>query len=327
MADAAESVGKIVFVNGKAIVSRLEPKATKALAFNDDIYAMDTIETKNGSLKILFEDQTVMSLAENSKVLITEQIYRPKQGTRNSIFDVLKGKVRTVVEKVAGNSDVKLQTPTAVAGIRGTDIGIQVDGNKTQFLCFDGLVETYFKGAPEQKVMLEAGQLTTIQSSPPTAPEAIPTNVQRSYTAQEGPALREVLKQSGGEGLNKKELLPPPPPPANNERTQNDSQAQGRRNEGQNHQGSGEASGSRQREDPQVLQSNGQNNGQNHPEGPQGPPPPPPPPPLLPGGNSETPMELVPPGGTGPMGGGAGSGASVPTTAPVDIPVTFPTPG
>lgn len=327
LATAAESVGKIVFVKGKATVLRLEPKGSKDLNFNDDIFAMDTVETKNGSLKILFEDQTVMSLSENSKVLITEQIFKPKQGVRKSIFDVLKGKVRTIVEKVAAeDSDVKLQTPTAVAGIRGTDVGIQVEGNRTQFLCFDGLVETYFKGAPEQKVMLEAGQLTTIQSAAPSTPENIPADVQKQFRP-EAPALKEVLNQSGGQGLNKKEFLPPPPPAQENhqEAVQNNKK-QDQRSQQQNQQVN--------HQDQQSLRHDPAPQSPDAPpaQGPQGPPPPQAP--LLPGGTQEVPVGLAPPGPTpgtaGTSGGGAGAPAptpTAPTTTPVDVPMSFPVPG
>ena len=90
---ASESVGKVVFVKGNAQVLRVEPKVTKSLSFNDPIFPLDALETKEGEVKILFEDQTVMSLSQNSKVLITEQVYKPRQGVRKSIFDIIKGKV------------------------------------------------------------------------------------------------------------------------------------------------------------------------------------------------------------------------------------------
>lgn len=321
--EATESVGKVVFVKGQAQVMRVEPRETKHLLFNDPIFPLDALETKDGEIKILFEDQTVMSLSQNSKVLITEQVYKPRQGIRKSIFDILKGKVRTIVERVPGakENEVQLQTPTAVAGIRGTDIGTYVHGNTTEFLCFDGLIETYFKGLPDQKVLVTAGQQTSIQSAPPTSPENIPAGTQKQFTSQEGPSLKQVLKQSGGEGLNRKEFLPPPPTSPQQDRNQNAGQEQknDRRNEARNDQRGDSPSRNAQGPGQQPTL-------QNFPSAP------PPPPPILPGGNNETPIGLAPPGAAGspgsdPTGGSAGSTPAGPTTTPVDVPVTFPTPG
>ena len=145
------AVGKIVFAKGEASVLRVESGKIHSLTnitFNDDVLAMDTLETKKGEMKVLFEDQTVLTLGENSKVIITEQIYKPRQGIRKSIFDILKGKIRTVVERIPNQkeSDVQLRTPSAVAGIRGTDVGVIVSGKTTYYLCFDGLIETWFLG-------------------------------------------------------------------------------------------------------------------------------------------------------------------------------------
>ena len=194
------SVGKIVFAKGDASVLRTEAGQVRSLTnitFNDDIYAMDTLVTKKGEMKVLFEDQTVLTLGENSKVIITEQVYKPRQGVRKSVFDIIKGKIRTVVEHIPNEkeSDVMLRTPTAVAGIRGTDVGVIVDGKKVYFLCFDGLIETWFLGKPSEKVMVPKGQFTLIKNAPPTQPKPIDENMKKKFHLYY--VIKDILDQDG----------------------------------------------------------------------------------------------------------------------------------
>lgn len=340
------AVGKVVFVKGKAAVVRLKEPQAKDLAFDDDIFPMDTVQTGKGNVKILFQDQTLMTLDDNSKVLITEHIYNAAQGVRKSIFDILKGKVRTIVEKVATKEEdnqVQLQTPTAIAGIRGTDVGTQVFGNTTQFYCFDGVIETYFREDPSQKVMVGAGEFTTIQSAPPTEPNPIPPNVQKEFVAQEPPPVREVTNQSGGQVFQNTEKIAPPPPPQNAPQ------------QGSPPERSGPPKGDRAEKQDRNRQGPPPPGGLPGSRPPMPPgfqtpgffTPPPgilPPPPLLPGGQTETPIELNPPplsptgtggssttptgtGGTTGTSTGSGGSSTPPSDPNVTIPATFPTPG
>ncbi|MBI3541058.1 MAG: FecR domain-containing protein, partial [Deltaproteobacteria bacterium] len=201
-----KEIGKVVFVKGQATVIRTANPQAKQLSFGASILPLDTLQTGAGALKILFEDKTVLSLGDHSKVLITEYLYQPSQGTRRSIFDIIKGTVRTIVEPSAlKNDQVELQTETAVAGIRGTDVGIHVlSATAAQFLCFDGKFETYFKENPAEKVMVETGTFTEVHGATITQPAAITAGQTQEFAPHlEAPKLNDVLKQS-------KPINPPP---------------------------------------------------------------------------------------------------------------------
>lgn len=207
-----DAVGETVFVRGEAFVSRLEGTEPRSIQFGNPVYTMDTLETKEGDIKVLFRDKTVLSLAPNSKVLITEHVYDPERGERRSIFDILKGTVRTIVDQTISlkTNDVRLQTPTAVAGIRGTDVGTKVLAKATQFLCFDGQFEAFFRNNPANRILVRAGQFTEIRGPVPGHPGPIPQNLMKQFSADLKPApLREVMNQPGGG-----ELLSPGPGPA-----------------------------------------------------------------------------------------------------------------
>ncbi len=192
---APPSIGRVVHVQGEVHVTRAETSHT--LSFNDAIYPMDILETGDGELKVLFKDQTLLRLIAHSKVLVSKYVYNPQHGIREGIFDIIKGSVRTIVEKMANmkNDDIVLRTPTAVAGIRGTDVGTRVAGKKTQYLCFDGLIETFFRKMPNLKVLVGAGLFTTIDGSPPTTPRPIPTRLRKMFSGN--PQLTDILSQQG----------------------------------------------------------------------------------------------------------------------------------
>ncbi len=176
---AQEAVGQVVYVHGEVTVSRPTEPTPRLLKFDDDLYEGDTLETRNGQLRILLNDRTVLSLSNNSKILITEQRFDPAQGVRKSVLDMIKGTFRTIVERVVSfqTDDVRLQTPTAVAGIRGTDVGILILGGVTYYLCFDGHFLTWYKGAPDETQTVGTGEYTRIDNAPPTPPEPIPPDL------------------------------------------------------------------------------------------------------------------------------------------------------
>lgn len=222
---AAEFVGEAVFVQGEATVLPVSESEPRSLAFGNKIYPMDTLQTGEGELKVLFKDKTLLSLSPHSKVLVTEHLFRPQRGERSSLFDILKGSVRALVEEAASFkvNDVRFQTPTAVATVRGTDLGIRLVQNASQILCYDGLLETYFREQPEAKVMLRSGQYTEVKEAPPAPAAPIPKGLGGELQAGSKPSdLREILDQPGGvgqgvivepeRGITRVAELPPPTP-------------------------------------------------------------------------------------------------------------------
>lgn len=203
-AAADEAVGQVVFVSGDASVQRNGQSATP-LNFGDDIYPQDILETGEGTLRVLFTDDTVLTLVAHSKVMVTEYIYQPGQGQRRSIFDVISGGLHAIVER-AGNlisSNVRFQTPTAVAGIRGTTLGVYYHPGtgSTHFLAFDGQLETYHRDYPEQRVIVNKGFLTQIVDGPPSEPVPI-SDEWNDFFSMGHISLHDMTQQRGGSGLD-----------------------------------------------------------------------------------------------------------------------------
>ncbi|MBI5299522.1 MAG: FecR domain-containing protein [Deltaproteobacteria bacterium] len=188
---AAAPVGQVVDVVGDVIVTQ-EGKTPVAPTLKQLVYMGDIIETKKtGGLKILFKDDTVLTVKENSKTLITEFLFDTKKNERKAVFNVVYGKIRAVVGRFFGeNQPVEIKTPTAVGGIRGTDVAAVVkkcDAKKsisscqTSFYCFNGKFYVANIDRPEKEIQVAEGAFTQILGNNDPLPVApIPPDILRT---------------------------------------------------------------------------------------------------------------------------------------------------
>ena len=89
----------------------------------------DIFETSGESgVKIFLDDDTLISLGENTKYEFNEFIFTPN--IRESISNITKGKMRAIIRKIKGDdANIKFISPNAVAGIKGTTLYIHVEDN------------------------------------------------------------------------------------------------------------------------------------------------------------------------------------------------------
>jgi hypothetical protein len=94
-----------------------------------DILSMDTVKTANGRTSIVFVDDTRVDVTENSKLIIDEFVYDPNTQTGELALKASLGTVRYASGQIAKNSrqNVKIKTPTATIGVRGTDFSMTID--------------------------------------------------------------------------------------------------------------------------------------------------------------------------------------------------------
>jgi hypothetical protein len=135
---AEEKISTVVAVKGKAVIER--EKKEKDAKVKDGILMVDTVSTREASrAKMLFIDDSILTLGENSKVVIQEYVYSKEQGGK-SIFNLLDGKMKAVV----GKANFEVHTPTAIAAARGTviffHVGVLNGVPFTHILCTDGHV-------------------------------------------------------------------------------------------------------------------------------------------------------------------------------------------
>ena len=118
-APAVEPIGNVATVTGIATVIR--DKNSYPLRVRDDIYLNDVVQTSsNSSLGITFDDATTFNLSASARITIDNYVYEDGGKQNSAIFDVGKGTVAFVAAAVAKTGNMKITTPTATLGIRGT---------------------------------------------------------------------------------------------------------------------------------------------------------------------------------------------------------------
>ena len=105
-------------------------KATLTGAKGTGVEMSDAINTRAGKVGIVFEDQTKVQVNENSKLVIDEFVYDPKNKDAGKLaLNMASGTVRYASGAIAHNNPnkVAINTPTATVAVRGTDFTATVD--------------------------------------------------------------------------------------------------------------------------------------------------------------------------------------------------------
>ena len=120
-ADQADEVGQVATLQGSATVTRGDPATAIPLQISDRIFKNDTLATGPGSsLGVTFDDETTFSLSANTRIVVNEFIYQEGGGANAAAFKLVVGTAAFVASLVAKTGDMKISTPSATLGIRGT---------------------------------------------------------------------------------------------------------------------------------------------------------------------------------------------------------------
>jgi hypothetical protein len=121
-AASAEDVGAIAAAEPTADIGR--DGEWIAAAPGAVVRLGDTLRTTSGGrLRVVFRDDSVITLAEDTELAIDEQVYQPAEGTLRSALRLLHGKMRALVgdEYARGGSAFEVRTIVGTSGVRGTD--------------------------------------------------------------------------------------------------------------------------------------------------------------------------------------------------------------
>jgi hypothetical protein len=118
-------IGNVTEATGTAIIKR--GKDTIPVSKGTEIKTNDKVETKNGRVKIVFKDDTNVTVTESSSLVIDDFVYDPKSGAGKLGLKAAAGTVRYVSGAIAKDpKNVKINTPTAAIAVRGTDFVMAV---------------------------------------------------------------------------------------------------------------------------------------------------------------------------------------------------------
>jgi hypothetical protein len=121
--ESSKPIGSVTAVQREANVTHEGRLDVALVKLGESVLFKDFYETKTqAKLKLLFDDDSILSLGENTKLQIAENIYDPAKSQRSTVVNMVNGSVRALVGKVFGGAGSKFEihTPTAAAAARGT---------------------------------------------------------------------------------------------------------------------------------------------------------------------------------------------------------------
>ena len=126
---AAESIGKVQTLEGGATVVRANG-VTETLKVGDPVFQGDVVMTgPGGKLGISFLDGTLFSLSNNARMVLNKLVYEPNGSDNSMLFNLVEGTFVFAAGKIAPTGDMKVQTPVATMGIRGTTPTVDIDAS------------------------------------------------------------------------------------------------------------------------------------------------------------------------------------------------------
>ena len=187
------------------------------------VFPKDVIITgKEGRAKIVMVDNNEINVSPESQIEIQHYEYDPSKDKKNVLLNVIYGKVRAKVEqKYDGKtSSFSVKTPSAVAGVRGTDFLTSYDRSthSTQVVTFRGAVAFGLPGpngsianpvsVTPGKVATSAGGVAPAAPAPMAKEQFAKMESETKAEAQSAPPAKSERtpatdsKKSGSSGSN-----------------------------------------------------------------------------------------------------------------------------
>jgi len=119
--------GRVKVASGTAFIVRQgqpTPAQVGQVVFESDILRT----AADGRIGVTLSDETRVSLGPGSEVRLAQFTYAPAEGRLGFVLSIARGIVAYVSGRIAKLSpdSIRLETPSAVVGVRGTRLAIRV---------------------------------------------------------------------------------------------------------------------------------------------------------------------------------------------------------
>lgn len=147
----------VTYLEGDADGRRGTSGQWDRLAAGDELDRLSVIRTYPGSyLDLRLQAGTVVRVMEETLFSLSNL------GSERIEVDIREGEVISRVKRLAGEQKFFVETPGAVAGVRGTELVLAVDPEQTVVFGMSGSVEVSNPEFPEQTTVLEVHERSTV---------------------------------------------------------------------------------------------------------------------------------------------------------------------
>jgi hypothetical protein len=147
--------------NGQAVTANTGDTITQGM----------TVKTGAKSIVDIYFQGSVIRILEKSSVVMTELVRNLSDNKELTELYVENGKVFSkVTRKLTEGEKFRVSTPTAVAGVRGTEFLVSEENGKSNIACIEGKVAVKEFGSEDSAfVDIEAGKEADIEKGKPIA--------------------------------------------------------------------------------------------------------------------------------------------------------------
>ena len=231
---AEAPVGSVASVAGGASDFRNGAPVTR-LKTSDAILKGDLLQTDpDGSLAVTFDDETTFRLGPSATLAVSDFLFEEGGSKNSAVFNVVRGSAAFVASLVAKTGDMKIVTPTATLGIRGTTGLIEVPtggtGDVSVKLYPDangrvGQIELFGAGGARLGTLTRAASGFSIRSGPGGL-AAVPLRISPQEAARDRAFVQQTFaaQRTGRQLINQRRNQQQPGlqrPPGPQQRTPN----------------------------------------------------------------------------------------------------------
>jgi hypothetical protein len=191
-----KAVGKVVLIHSEG---------TSGYWAQSDLplYMKDKVITPEEGLALMqFLDESTISVAEDSELIINRFIFDPGKFDRSTFLSMKSGRSRFWVKKLQGyiRSEFKVKTKTMVAGVRGSDFVLIAGPKFTEAMALDDTVlEIVSLAAPDKIIVLRSFEKVRVDEGMEVSPieKITPAEAARIKNDLPMPFDKDVMDAAG----------------------------------------------------------------------------------------------------------------------------------
>ncbi len=137
---SAKPIGKVVTATGSVTIEHASAVVVQAnisgqasqTKVGEVVYLGDVVKTgADGRVGINFTDGSSFNLSSSAQMALTEFVYDPNGKSNSSLLSLAKGTFTFVAGNIAKTGSMKVDTPVATMGIRGTTPHVEISDDGT----------------------------------------------------------------------------------------------------------------------------------------------------------------------------------------------------
>ncbi|WP_128927175.1 Ig-like domain-containing protein [Bradyrhizobium guangxiense] len=125
---AGKVVGHVIKMTGSASIVR--NGVTIVANVGDVVYQGDVVQTgSNSTIGLVLDDGSAFNLSANARFLLADLTFDPNSTSNSAFLTLVQGAASFVAGQVAKTGDMRVSTPVASIGIRGTAVNLEISSN------------------------------------------------------------------------------------------------------------------------------------------------------------------------------------------------------